>query len=151
MPSAFRLLGLNRIENTFTDPRCYYYSSCYINLYTHDQYIWSPGGHGSSLAASFFTPRGLVSALCILTSRRRSVQAYTTKRSTSCTKLSTTRANPSGNALQEAGTRPFRPTANIDRMIDTLTGSLRENLTSLLGAKSETYVHERMAGVAIGY
>lgn len=63
----------------------------------------------------------------------------------------TTRANTSGNALQEAGTRPFRPTANIDRMIDTLTGSLRENLASLLGAKSETYVRERMAGVAMGY
>ena len=36
-------------------------------------------------------------------------------------------------------------------MIDTLTGSLRENLTSLLGSNSETYVRERMAGIAKGH
>ena len=61
------------------------------------------------------------------------------------------RTNTRTESTPEGSTKPFRPTANIDRMIDTLTGSLRENLTSLLGSNSETYVRERMAGIAKGH
>ena len=56
------------------------------------------------------------------------------------------RSSPGATLLTPA----FQATEDTDRTVDTLTQGLRATLTTLLGAKSESYVRERMASSVTG-